>query len=244
MKRSEWATKSVLGVAMATAAAALLAVVAASDAAAPPQAAPAASTPFAHPNASAFDTPRVLTKDELFSQDRTADVLAIEQVWAAYGFYIDSGNGSGAASLYTQDGVIQHFWSDKGARWEPHGGAGSFTTPYGTTRGGACVVRGRAQIRSYFGDRKTATPMAGWTHHVSPNLMVKVNDDGRTAVLTTTMLIVSTNEKGEGRLTTGAYRVFFRKTAGEGWLIAEQYNFADRPRGNERCDGNGPKADR
>jgi hypothetical protein len=193
-----------------------------------------------HPNASAFDQPKIETKQQLISQDHTADVLAIEQVWAAYGFFIDSGNGEGAASLYTEDGVIQHFWSDKGSKWEPHGGMGSFQTPYGTTRGGPCVVRGRKEIQAYFGDRRTATPMTGWTHHTSPNLMVKVNDDGKSAVLTTTMLIVSTNDKGASNLTTGAYRVFFKKAPGEGWLITEQYNFADRPRGNPNCGANGP----
>lgn len=204
----------------------------------PRAAAPAAAT-FNHPNPSAVDMPRVLKKTELFSQGHAADVVDIQQVWSAYGFYIDSGNGEGAASLYTEDGVIQHFWSDKGSTFEPHGGVGSFPTPYGTVRGGPCIVRGREQIKRYFGEGRTVTPRPGWGHHTSPNDLVKVNDDGKTAVLTTTMLIVSTNDKGVSSHTTGGYRVFFKKTS-EGWQIAEQYNFADRPRGNNRCDVNGP----
>ncbi|MGE0359828.1 MAG: nuclear transport factor 2 family protein [Vicinamibacterales bacterium] len=201
--------------------------------AAEPGAAAAASN-----DPSALAAPRLLKKHELFSQGHAADVVDIQQVWAAYGFYIDSGNGEGAASLYTEDGVLRHFWSDKGAKWEPHGGVGSFPTPYGTVRGGGCVLRGRKEIQQYFSVGRAPTPWPGWSHHTSPNLLVKVQEDGKTAVLTTTMLIVSVNEKGEGRLTTGGYRVVFTKAA-EGWLIAEQNNFADRPRGNNRCDEGG-----
>ena len=93
----------------------------------PQQASPfAAATEAAE--AWARDQPKIMTKQQLFSQDHTADVLAIEQVWAAYGFFIDSGNGPGAASLYTSDAVIQHFWKDKDVTYQPHGGAGSFQT--------------------------------------------------------------------------------------------------------------------
>ena len=190
-----------------------------------------------HTQPSAALAPRMLKRNELFSQGHTADVVDIQQVWAAYGFYIDSGNGDGAASLYAEDAVLRHFWSDKGTKYEPHGGVGSFPTPYGMTRGGGCVLRGREEIRKYFGERPAA-PWPGWTHHTSPNMLVKVNDDGKTAILTTTMLIASVTEKGENRVTTGGYRIMLRK-APEGWLIAEQNNFADRPRGNNRCDENG-----
>src|SRR5277367_5195007 len=35
----------------------------------------------------AQDQPKIMTKQQLFSQDHMADVLAVEQVWAAYGFF-------------------------------------------------------------------------------------------------------------------------------------------------------------
>jgi hypothetical protein len=198
-----------------------------------------ASKGFAHPNASAIDQPTMLKKNELFSQGRAADVVDIQQVWAAYAFYNDSANGDGVASLFTEDGVLQHLWSDKGNKWEPHGGVGTNQTPYGN-RGGACVLHGRKEIALYFGgERRKASPWPAWGHHTTPNNLVKVSDDGKTAMLSTPYVIASTNEKGEGRVSTGGYRVWFRKTS-EGWLISEQYNLADRPRGGNACDDKGP----
>jgi hypothetical protein len=203
---------------------------------APPSAASDAAEAWAH------DQPKIMTKQQLFSQDHTADVLAIEQVWAAYGFFIDSGNGPGAASLYTEDAVIQHFWKDKDNTDLPHGGAGSFPTEYITSRGGPCIVRGRKQIEAYYG-RPTVMPQPGWGHHTSPNMLVKVSDDGKSAVLSTTLLVFSMNDKGVATIgESGNYRNFFVKSPTEGWLIAKQYNMSEHPRGNERCDANGPIA--
>lgn len=65
-----------------------------------------------HPNPNAIQQPAVLAKHELFSEDHTSDVVAIEQVWGAYTFYNDSINGPGMASLFTPDGVDQHLWDD------------------------------------------------------------------------------------------------------------------------------------
>lgn len=190
----------------------------------------------------ARDRPKIETRQELFSQNHTADVLAIEQVWAAYGFFIDSGNGPGAASLYTRDAVIQHLWKDRDNTFQPHGGAGSFPTKYGTTRGGPCIVRGREQIEAYYG-RPTVMPQPGWGHHFSPNMLVKVSDDGKSAVLSATLMVVVMNEKGVATIVeSGNYRNYFVKSPTEGWLIARQYNMSERPRGNPRCDANGPIA--
>src|SRR5579885_889370 len=47
--------------------------------------------------------PRVLSKTDLFSQDHTADIVAIESVWSAYVYYNDSHNGPDVASLFTDD---------------------------------------------------------------------------------------------------------------------------------------------
>lgn len=208
---------------------------------APQQASPSAAARDAEA-AWAQDQPKMMTRQQLFSQDHTADVLAVEQVWAAYGFFIDSGNGAGAASLYTDDAVIQHFWKDKDVTYQPHGGAGSFPTEYGTTRGGPCIVRGRKQIEAYYG-RPSVKPQPGWGHHTSPNMLVKVSDDGKSAVLSTTLLVFSMNDKGVANIgESGNYRNYFVKSPTEGWLIAKQYNMSEHPRGNQTCDANGPIA--
>src|ERR1700734_3960455 len=65
-----------------------------------------------HSNPLRIQEPALLTKHELFSEDHTADVIAIEQVWGAYAFYNDSINGPGMASLFTPNGVDQHLWDD------------------------------------------------------------------------------------------------------------------------------------
>jgi hypothetical protein len=69
-----------------------------------------------HPGPSKIQQPTVETKHQLFSEDHTADVVAIQRVWSAYVFYNDSINGPGVASLFTPDGVDQHLWVSKGRR--------------------------------------------------------------------------------------------------------------------------------
>src|SRR5580692_1604362 len=50
--------------------------------------------------------PQRLSEHELTSTDQhTADILEIEQLWAAYAFYNDTHNGPGMASLFTEDAV-------------------------------------------------------------------------------------------------------------------------------------------
>src|SRR5206468_2095200 len=63
---------------------------------------------FDHPNPLVIQQPTRLKKHELFSEDHTADVVAIQQVWAAYTFYNDAADGAGMASIFTEDGVDQH----------------------------------------------------------------------------------------------------------------------------------------
>src|ERR1700752_3286870 len=67
-----------------------------------------------HPNAKRVQQPTLLTKHELFSEDHTADVVAIQSVWAAYVFYNGSSNGPGMASIFTPDGVDQHLFDNLG----------------------------------------------------------------------------------------------------------------------------------
>jgi ketosteroid isomerase-like protein len=198
-----------------------------------------------HPNPNAIEQPKLETKHELFSEDHTEDVVAIEQVWAAYSYYNDTMNGAGMASLFTPDGVDQHFWDDHGKLIPDFGivAPGDETknmTPEGEL-GSGCVLRGRAQIEYYFGKKRVPEPIAwpGHTHHETPSIMVKVADDGQTAVMTAPFVVAGQNDKGEGHLATGGYRAFFKKTA-EGWEIVELYAINDHPAVTQGCDVNGP----
>jgi hypothetical protein len=199
-----------------------------------------------HPNPLNIQQPTVLTKHQLFSEDHTADVIAIEQVWGAYSFYNDSINGPGMASLFTPDGVDQHLWDDGHGKLIPDFGVvapadvGKNMTPEGP-KGSGCVLRGRDQISYYFGKKRAAEPIAwpGHSHHEAPSILVKVSDDGQTAVLTLPDLEVGVNDKGEGHFTTGGKRAFFKKTS-EGWEVAELYAINDHPNPTQGCDLNGP----
>lgn len=202
--------------------------------------------------------PKRLSKEQLFSQDHLEDAFAIDQVWSAYAFYNDTHDGPGAASLFTDDAIV-HFVTNNRGQFELN------------ARGG-CRLTGRKDIAAYFGFNRTGElgpeqhdglPFPGNSHHFIANKMVKVADDGKTAMLTSTLLytVVSSDPdrlavpdgKGSRIATTGEYRIFFRKTS-EGWQIAEFYLAGDSARGpsstppaaanavprNTTCDLDGP----
>jgi hypothetical protein len=198
-----------------------------------------------HPNALKIEQPTVRTKHELFSEDHTADVVAITQVWGAYSFYTDTNNGPGMASIFTPDGVDQHIWNDgKGKFFADYGlvapaDQGKNMTPDGPI-GSGCVLKGRDQIAQY--KRRGMVDPLPWSihsHHETPNVMIKVSDDGQTAVLTTPSILVGVNDDGSGHFTTGGYRAWFKKTS-EGWEMAELYTIFDHPSVTPQCDNNGP----
>src|ERR1700691_5335316 len=103
-----------------------------------------------HPNPLRIQQPTVLTKHELFSEDHTADVVAVQQVWAAYTFYNASDNGPGMASLFMPNAVDQHLWDDGQGKLTPHygiaapGDEAKNMTPEGP-KGSGCVLHGRDQ---------------------------------------------------------------------------------------------------
>jgi hypothetical protein len=196
--------------------------------------------------------PQRLSKNELFSQDHTADVLAIEQVWAAYAYYNDTHNGSGMASLFTEDAV-----------WR--GGGNNLGKISGNPHG--CRLTGRKDIATFFGFNRTAElgpeghdglPFPATSHHMNTNMLVKVSDDGKTAMLTSTLLYTATTNGGASRMAndgkgsriaaSGTYRNFFRKTP-EGWQISEVNDIGDPHAGganintSDRASGSGPACD-
>lgn len=199
-----------------------------------------------HPDALHVQQPTVQTRRQMFTEDRTADVVAIREVWAAYAFYNDSINGPGMASLFTPDGVDQHIWDDEHGKFIPDYGVvapddvGKNMTEDGP-KGSGCVLHGREQIAYYFGKKRAPDPIAwpGHSHHEAFGMMVKVSDDGQTAVISTPHIDVGQNAQGAYHFTTGGHRAFMKKTS-EGWEIAELYAIDDHPLITPACDVNGP----
>src|SRR5579871_496722 len=59
--------------------------------------------------------PKRLSRHELFSEDHTADVVAIQQLWGAYQYYNDTHNGPGIESLFAPDAVLHFVANNRGA---------------------------------------------------------------------------------------------------------------------------------
>ncbi len=199
-----------------------------------------------HPRKEIVQFP-VLDKHDLYSEDHTADVVAVESVFSAYATANDSHNGPLAASLFTEDAIVHFVWNNKGTL-VPTFGINPYDTPDGPN-GSGCDLHGRKEVAAYFGFNRTAKmapehknglafPDGG--HHVATNKMVKISDDGQRAMLTATWLTARTVPKEGARLNgTGMYRIFFKKTA-DGWLINEFYGVNEKPSTTTQCDINGP----
>jgi hypothetical protein len=205
--------------------------------------------------------PKILTKNELFSQDHLLDVVAVEQVFGGYAYFNDTQNGPGMASLFTDDGVV-HFVRNHGGKFE-------------LTNGEGCRLTGHKDIATFYGFNRTPIwghgpedyngfAFPGNSHHAVTTRIVKISDDGKTAMLTGILYwgISTSNSnrradpdgKGPRIGTSGVYRVFFRKTPSDGWLISEIYLAGDSApappatpdatptatRRNSNCDLGGP----
>lgn len=210
--------------------------------------------PFMDPPSLTIVQPTIQTKDELESQDRLADVVAINQVFSLYEYYNDASDGQGVASLFTPNGVDQHLWNNYGTLVPSFGvGAIPSTDRFGVnegTNGAGCVLQGRDQLAIYFvrihnPNYPTITfptlPFAGHSHHVTTSKFVKVSPSGQEAILNATWTTAATNDT-TGVVTvggTGSYRAFFVKTS-EGWEINELYAINDHPTVTPNCDSNGP----
>jgi hypothetical protein len=174
--------------------------------------------------------PKRLSKVELFSQDHQLDIISVEQVWYAYAYYNDTHNGPGMASLFTDDGIVHFVGRAQGQN------AGQLTDEHG------CRLAGHKQIATFYGfNRTSALPSEDHdglafplrAGHLNTNMLIKISDDGKTAMLTTALASNS----------SVVYRNFFRKTS-EGWEISEVYDVAAvYDVGNtsfNQCDINGP----
>jgi hypothetical protein len=198
---------------------------------------------FPKPDLTGIRQPTVLSRHELFSEDHTADVVAVESVLSAYAFYNDTHNGSGMASLFTPDAVIRFVWNKLGT-FQPTSGIRPYMTADGMS-GGGCVLQGSKDVAQFFGSARGAgsKPQAlpGPSHQAVFNKQVHVNDDGKTAMLTANWVGFRTADNGVvDRGGSGSYRVFLQKTS-DGWAINEAYGISDRPStGDKGCDLHGP----
>ena len=127
-----------------------------------------------------------LDADQLLTKGDTADVVAIDQLFAAYVFYHDSMDGERLASLFLPDGIFEDVYNDYGTL-EPTYGVGGL----------GCVLTGREQIAKFISDESAGnpnfpSPFPGHGHHNVSSKLIRV--DGNHATLTATWHYVSVND--------------------------------------------------
>jgi ketosteroid isomerase-like protein len=175
-----------------------------------------------------------LNADQLLSKkDDTKDIVAIDQLFAAYVFYHDTFDGERLASLFTPDGIFEDVYNDYGTL-EPTFGVGGL----------GCVLRGRDQIAKFISDEvignsRFPSPFPGHSHHIVTSKLIKV--DGDTATMAAAWLGVGTNDTtGAASVTiTGEYLTDFKRT-NDGWQISHNRPIVDRRGATGVCDLNGP----
>ena len=150
-------------------------------------------------------------------------------------------------SLFTDDAIVHIAWNNHG-KLVPTFGIDPNQTRDGMN-GGGCVLASHKDIATYFGFNRTAQrgaenhnglAITGNSHHEAMNKMVKVSDDGNTAMLTTTWFWMAADAKHSTRVDDGGtYQVFLRKMT-NGRDIADMYIIKDRPTATTECDTNGP----
>jgi ketosteroid isomerase-like protein len=165
-----------------------------------------------------------------FSQNQTKDVVAIEQVFSAYVYLIDSHQWEALADLFTEDGVDDHYQNANGIITPVNNGAG-------------CKMTGRAQMILYWElDFNTDTPLPdpGNSHHIVTSKLIDV--EGDTATMKAVWFSGSTSA-GKGVFgTTGEYDNIFQRTK-DGWKIARDRVIFDTPVTTSfPCDMDGPHA--
>jgi ketosteroid isomerase-like protein len=165
-----------------------------------------------------------------FSQNKTKDVVDVEQVFSAYVYLIDSHQWEALADLFTEDGVDDHYQNDNGVITPINNGAG-------------CAMTGRAQLILYWEltfNTDTPLPDPGDSHHIVTSKLIDVRGD--TATMKAVWFGGSTSA-GKGVMgTTGEYDNIFKRTR-DGWKIARDRVIFDTPTTTRfPCDMNGPHA--
>jgi hypothetical protein len=171
--------------------------------------------------------------DQILTQDDARDVVAIDQLFAAYVFYHDTFDGERLASLFLPNGIFEDVYNNYGTL-EPTFGLG----------GHGCVLRGQAQITKFIsnevaGNSLFPSPFPGHSHHQITSKLIKVHGDH--ATLTAAWHNTSVND-ATGIITigiTGEYLTDFTRTK-DGWKIAHNRAIVDHPGITAVCDLNGP----
>ena len=165
-----------------------------------------------------------------FSEDKTKDVIDVDQVFSAYVYLIDSHQWEALADLFTEDGVDDHYQNNNGVITPINNGAG-------------CKMTGHTQMILYWElTFKTETPLPapGNSHHIVTSKLIDVQGD--TATMKAVWFGGSTSG-GKGIMgTTGEYDNIFTRTR-DGWKIARDRVIFDTPTTTSfPCDMNGPHA--
>jgi hypothetical protein len=170
-----------------------------------------------------------LNADQLFDQDHGADIVAIEQVFAAYVFYNDSHDGADMASLYLPNGVDDHGYNN---------GAGEILPNSGIS-GLGCVLTGQAQIAKYISDvyGPPVLPYPGHSHHVVTSKLVKVVGDD--AMMQAVWYGVNNTTSTVSFSLGGVYLTTYKRT-NDGWKIRTNHVIWDQPLTSTICDLYGP----
>jgi SnoaL-like domain len=172
-----------------------------------------------------------LDADDQFSQGSGDDIAGIQQVFAAYVFYNDAGNGTQLAQLYTTDGVDDHGANDLN---------GLIVPTYGIN-GLGCVSTGQDQIATYIyriHNDAPAQPFPQHSHHDITSPLIKVVGDA--AMMVAVWYVHSNSANGTVSTSQGGeYLVTFRRTQGA-WKIRTNHVIFDFPMTSTRCDLGGP----
>jgi hypothetical protein len=142
------------------------------------------------------------------------DIVAIQQVWAAYAQYLDAGDPQGVASLFVPGGgyvLLYHDTSTTPDTVQPMGySPNSAPNGQGGTVGGGCTALGSTAIVNFLtaiGDAKHNVwppgESGGMGGHQIVDMWITVSPDGKTAI-------------GHSYWPGGEYDNSFVKTS-EGW---------------------------
>lgn len=118
-------------------------------------------------------TPPTFTRDQLLTRGEQDDKAEITNLLYTYGFFHDSGNAAGIASLFTKDGAIQGLWNNNGKTLE-----GSGCLAFGDQVGRVAVDEYGNTAKP--GTVQTRRPFPGHSHNIITNVMVQVHGDEAT----------------------------------------------------------------
>jgi hypothetical protein len=138
-------------------------------------------------------TPPFLTADQLLTRGHDDDKVEITNLLFTYGFYHDSGNGAGVASLFTKDGAIEGLWNNNGNILVGRG-----CLSQGDQLGRVAVDAAGNTAKP--GEKQTPRPFPGHSHNVITNVLVQVNGD--TAALHAYFTRVHANVEGNEPVAT------------------------------------------